>query len=1063
MKKQLHLVDGNSPVKSKPITPFSHPGWRKFSLVICSIFLMLISLNAAAQTKTVSGTVKDETGQTVPGVTVVVKGTSMGIVTNANGHYSLNVPNGSNTLVFSIVGYVKQEVRIDNQTVINIALAPDNKNLNEVVVIGYGVQNRRDVTGSVSTIKANDLNKTNAVSVDNLIQGKAAGVSVNTYTSQPGGDVNVTIRGALSPNGSNAPLYVIDGLPLTSQASESVPTPGGFRGNINRSPLAGINPDDIESVDILKDASATAIYGSAAANGVILITTKKGKDGATTVNYNGTHSLQRLKQYLQPLNATQFENAVNSYGEEYWKVNNKVAPYGSVNPTTVTPYSPYFTQAQIAAAGEGTNYIDYVLRNGHVDDQNISVTGGNANTKVFTSFNFFNQQGLIKNSGFKRYAGRINVDQKIGSNVNFSLGLSYSQVNNDNVPVGNSSDLDSPSLLQTALQFAPSIPLYNDKGLPSSSYYTRTPNPASYLAITNQTFTKRLLVTPNLQINILDGLKLNIAGGIDNNSSDNQFYIPVRANFNTVPYGDAERSLTKTNNYSTEAYLTYNKTVNKSRFSAVAGLGYYASNQNGFGLDAVGFSTDAFGVDNIGIANQKALSGFNSFKTARTKLSQFTRLNYTYNDKYILQVTGRFDGTSNFPQNHLFGFFPGISGGWLINQENFLKDVKWLSQLKLRGGFGTSGNESITAGNNYVYSLYKLTNDFGYLLGNQYYNSGFIQTQLGNPDLKWETDQQIDAAVDFGFFNNRISGSVDYFNRTAKNLLDFRVLPSENAITTQAFNVGSTRSKGVELTLRTENFVGKTFSWATTFTFATAKSYWVQRNPAVSLAPYVGAHDPIHAVYGWKADGLIRSAAEIPSYQTGAYVGNTKYVDANGDGKLDIGDVSFLANTDPKATFGLNNTFKFKDFDLNFFFYGSYGYLAFDGYQQFAQAGKLTRPGAPGNGDIHSLDIYTSFNPNGRYPGFAPDPAAANNPTGVNNYLAVQNGYFVRLKDVTLGYSLPKGLVASQKFIRSARIFIDMQNLFYITNTKGIDPEMSRNNNPYPVASTTAFGLSAQF
>lgn len=1048
-----------TPLKSQP------QRGRKIAKCLFLLFLTFASIMAFAQTKTITGTVKDEGGQTLPGVSVAVKGTTTGVVTDNNGRYSLTVPAGSNRLVFSYIGYVKQEVDVSNRSVINISLSPDAKSLNEVVVIGYGTQNKRDVTGAVSTIKSSDLDHTNAVSIDNLIQGKAAGVAVSTYTSQPGGDVSVTIRGALSPNGSNAPLYVIDGLPITSQPYESVTAVASFRGNINRSPLAGINPNDIASVDILKDASATAIYGSAAANGVILITTKKGKEGATTVNYSGTYSTQSLKSFLQPLNATQFETATNEFGREFYNFNNKIAPYGTTDPSTKTPYAPFFTPAQVAAAGTGTNYIKYALRNGYIDDQNLSISSGNANTKVFTSLNYLNQQGEIKNSSFARFAGRVNIDQKIGSAVNFSLGISYSQVNNNNVPVGQSGDVNSPSLLQSALRFPSSIPLYNAQGGLNTAYYVRDPNVQYYFNLTDQTFSKRIIITPNLQVNILDGLKFNLTGGIDNYNSNNQYYIPSTAFTATVTDGSGEavENFSKNNNYSTEAYLTYDKKINKSHFSAVAGVGYYETNDGGFGLNVLNFSTDAFGINNIGIASDKLNSSVYSYKDARTKLSQFTRVNYTYDDKYILQFTGRFDGTSNFPQSHQFGFFPGISGGWLINQENFLKGVKWLSQLKLRGGYGTSGNESITASNNYVYSLYALTTNYQYLVGSQLYNSGFVQTQLGNPDLKWETDQQIDAAVDFGIFNNRISGSFDYFQRTAKDLLDFRVLPSQNAFTRQAFNVGSTRSTGVELTLNTQNIVSKDFTWSSTFTFGTAKTFWVQRNPAVALAPYIGYNDPLHEVYGWQTAGLIRSASDIPSYQTGAFVGNVKYIDANGDGKLDINDVVKLGNTDPKGTFGFNNTVRYKNFDLNFFFYGSYGYLSFDGWQQFASAGGLTRIGAPGNAEIHVLDTYTSFNTNGIYQGLANDLSAAKNPTGTNNYLTEKNGYFVRLKNISLGYSLPSSMVGNGKLLKSARVFVEMQNLFYITNTTGIDPEMSRNNNPYPVVLTTAFGVNAQF
>jgi TonB-linked SusC/RagA family outer membrane protein len=1005
-----------------------------------------------------------ESGEGLPGVTVLQKGSTNGVSTNADGSFTLTVPEGS-VLIFSSVGFVSQEVAVTGAS-LSVALATDNKTLSDVVVVGYGTQNRRDVTGAVSTVKATDLNQTNAVSIDNLLQGKAAGLNISTNTAQPGGAVRINIRGAISPRGDNSPLYVIDGFPITTNATTANNSvTGNFRGTFERSPLDNINPNDIESIDILKDASATAIYGSAAANGVILITTKKGKEGKTTVNYSGTYSIQTPKAYLQPLNASQFRSSVNTYGAENYKFVNKLAPYG--NGTAPSPgYVPFFTEQQVADAGTGTDYIDYVLRQGRINDHNISLSTGNANTKVFTSLNYYDQKALLRNSAFTRFAGRVNLDQKIGSRVNFNLGLTYSQVNSDNVPTGQSQDIDSPSLLQTALQFAPDIPITDANGLPSRSYYARTPNPAGYFQITNQTFSKRFLATPNLQINVLDGLKINLTGGIDNTSTDRQFFVPVSANFSTVPQGNAQRGLTKLNNYSSEAFATYDKSFGSSRLAVVAGVGYYASSYNDFGLSVVGFSTDAFGVDNIGIAYNKGLSTVSSNRTSRTKLSQFTRLNYTLQDKYILQFTGRFDGASNFPQNNRFGFFPGLSAGWLLNEEHFLKDVSWLSQLKLRGGYGTSGNESITVNGTYGLSLYSLTNadnTYNYVIGNQLYNTGFVQTQLGNPELKWETDVTINAGVDFGFFNNRIGGSVDFFRRTAKDLLDFRILPASNAITTQAFNVGSTRSQGVELTLRTENIVSPDFSWSTLLTLGTAKTYWVERNPAVALPSYVGYNDPIRQVYGWKTDGLIRSAAEVPAYQPGAFVGNVKYVDLNGDGKLDINDVTALGNNDPTGTFGLNNTFKYKGFDLSVYIYGAFGNITFDGYQQFVQLGRLTRVGVPTNVEVHTLDSYTSFNTNGTYPGLANDPAAANNPSGLSDFRTVQNSYFARLRDINVGYSLPTSLLGPQKFVQSVRVFANINNLVYRTNIRGLDPEMERNNNPYPTALTTAFGLSAQF
>ncbi len=1032
-----------------------------FSYKILTNNLIVIGSKELLQQIKIAGTVTDEKGNPLPGVTVLVKGSTIGAVTDASGKYIMNNAPQVATLIFSFVGMEKQEIAANGRVLIDVVLHEAAINLNEVVVVGYGTQNKRTVTGSVSSVSEEDLKQVNATSLDNILQGKAAGLNISSYTAQPGGAVSVNIRGAISPYGDNSPLYVIDGMPITNNSStEYNSSANSFRGGFNRSPLDNINPNDIESVDVLKDASATAIYGSAAANGVILITTKRGKEGGITVDYNGTYSIQDMKKYLTPLNATQFENAVNNLSLEYAKFNQRVAPYG----TNTLSYTPYFTQTQVDAAGQGIDYLDYVLRHGVIIDQNISITGGTDRSKIYCSFNYFNQNGLIKQSDLKRYIGRLNFDQKIGKLITFSLGLTYSQINSNNQPTGQSTDTDSPSLLQDALQFAPTIPLYDANGNISKTYYQRIPSPLSFMMITNQNFSHRLLFTPKLSINIIDGLKLYVTAGIDNTGTDRQFYVPLAAGFATVPEGDAQRGYTKLNNYSLESYASYNKIFGINEITAVIGVGAYESNYNDFGLDAQGFGTDVFGVNNIGIASDKLLSSMYSTKTARTKLSQFTRLNYTLLKRYILQITGRFDGSSNFPSINKYGFFPGVSIGWLLKDESFLKNVKALSQLKLRAGYGTSGNESITINGNYALTLYSASNQYNYLIGNTFYNSGFLQSQLGNPNLKWETDITFNAGLDFGFLNNRLTGSFDYFRRKASDLLDFQTLPASNAINNIAANVGSTRSTGFEVALQSENIKSGKFSWTTSLTFSTFKAYWVTRNPQVSFPSYVGIHDQIHAVYGWKTDGLIRSAADIPIYQSKAFVGNIKYVDFNGDGKLDEKDVVNLGSTDPKATFGMNNKFKFGNIDLNIYLYGALGNITWDAYQQFASgAGKIVRPGAPGNADVHALDIYTAGNTDATYPGFASDLAASNNPTGTNDFQAIKNSFFTRVKSIDLGYSLHDLLMGKQKLFRSARVFIDLSNLFYLTNIRGFDPEMERNNNPYPTALTTAFGISAEF
>ncbi|OAV45290.1 TonB-dependent receptor [Lewinella sp. 4G2] len=1028
----------------------------KISLLVV---LLLTVGQLSAQSTLRTGSIQDQEGTPLIGASILLEGTSTGAITDLDGNFSITA-SPDDVLLISYTGYATQRITVGSSTNLPIVLETDSEMLEEIVVIGYGVQQKRDVTGAVSAIKSDDLDKTNAVTIDNMLQGKAAGLNITAPTAQPGGALSINIRGAISPNGDNSPLYVIDGLPISNNSStEFNSTTGNFRGGFARSPLANINPNDIESIDVLKDASATAIYGSAAANGVILITTKKGSEGRTSINYSGTYSLQTPKDFIQPLNAQQFRENANLFAEEQYRFNNGIAPYGTG--TDISGFTPFFTEEQLANVPESTDYLGLLLRNGTISDHNISVTAGTSKTKLFTSFNFYDQAALLKGSNFSRLSGRINLDQSFGERVTFSLGATYNVVKADNVATGQVGDIDSPSLLQSALQFAPDVPARTETGGFSSGYYTRTPNPLSFLEITNQNNSTRLLLTPKLKVEVTDWLDFNLTGGIDNTATERRFFVPVSAGFPTVPQGNGQLGNTKLNNYSTEGYLSFRKQFTDSRISAIVGAGFYRNTFTDFFLNAVGFSTDAFGLDNVGIAFNREQSSVGSNRTARNKLSQFNRINYTLKEKYIFQFTGRVDATSNFPEENAYGFFPGVSAGWLINEESFMDNLKWLNRLKLRAGYGTSGNESITANNNYASSLYSLTGAYRYLIGGQLFNTGFVQSQIGNPELKWETNVTINLGLDFSLFKGqRITGSLDYFRRTANDLLDFRVLPSSNAITLQAFNVGSTRSTGVEMTLRTQNVVSEKFNWSTLLTLGTARSTWVTRNPAVELEPYVKVDDPIRAQYGWRTNGLIRVGDEIPDHQPNAVPGNIRYVDLNDDGVLDINDVDYIGNYDPKGTFGLSNNLSYGNFDVSINIYGAYGQLTGDAFQSFVEPFTLTRAGAPTNVEVNTLNIFTSFNPEGIYPGFAVDVAAANNPSGANDYRFVENSYFARLKDINIGYQIPTQGI---KAIQSARVFLNFNNLGFLTNIEGYDPEMERNNNPYPTALTTAFGVNLSF
>jgi TonB-dependent starch-binding outer membrane protein SusC len=1011
------------------------------------------------------------------GVTVTVKGTQAGTVTDLNGNYSIKaLP--ADTLVFSYLEYEKVYEVVGNREVIDVEMVPDIKTLSEVVVIGYGTVRKIDLTGSVTSVKTNDLPITATTSIDNLLQGRAAGLNLTSRTAQPGGGLSVNIRGDISPNGDNSPLYVIDGVPITDNRNAEPALNDdvlGYYGGIDRSALNTINPSDIESVDILKDASAAAIYGSDAANGVILITTKKGKEGKTHVEYRGSYTIQTPKKYFDLLDATQFRQQVNRMRYETWLFNNDAAPYGSVDPATIIPEFTYpFTQQQIDEAGTGTDWLDVVIRNGNVQEHNLSLTGGNQNTKVFTSFNYYSNKAILDKSDLKRYTGRINLDQKLGKRINTSMNLTFSQINSNNAATGsNDGGVEKYNMLQAAYSFAPDREIYDSLGNFTYSYDGQVTNPAAFLIIDDKLRTNRFSIIPKIDAKIMDNLSLIATGGMDRQTAVREYYLPVRAQRSNVTNGMAQLGNNRIDNYSAESYLNYSREFANSNLTVVAGVGYYKSLNDGFSLVGRGFFTDALGYNNVSIASEKLQNTISSYKSERTKISQFFRINYSLNDKYLVTFVGRRDGSDYFAPNKKYGFFPGISAAWKLNKEDFLSNTASVSELKLRAGYGTAGNMSVLGLNSM--KIYNPGAQF--TIGETPY-TGVLLAQEDNPNLSWETDVTINVGLDFGFLSNRFTGSIDYFDKTAKDLLDYKYVPVENIIRRRADNIGSTRSTGFEVMVRSNNIVTSKFKWSTDLSVAKYKVFWVERNPDEVLPSYVGKNDEIHAIYGWETDGLIKSDADRPSYQPDAYLGTIRYVDQNGDGILDENDVVQIGNTDPKWSIGFGNTLTIGNFDLNFYFYG---YLKRASLMGYRPGGGNSTTGStqysisvdpPGNVQTSILDVWTSDNLDGIYPGVAPDLYAAGNPT-LNTHLPSSNQFynvkddfylrdasFLRLKNVTLGYTLPfKNILNS---VHSVRFYLDLQNVVVLTKYEGFDPEYS-DLNPYPQAFSTTFGVNVNF
>jgi TonB-dependent starch-binding outer membrane protein SusC len=1011
-----------------------------------------------AQQKTITGRITDADNHPLAGVTVTIKNQNRATTTGSDGSFSISATAGE-VLVITSIGFEKREERVGSGGSVNVSLQTLTASLGDVVVVGYGTQRKKEITGSTVSIKAEDLPKTANTSINNLLQGQAAGLNVDQRTAQPGGGLNINIRG------QGYPLYVIDGVPLfDNQAAEPAITSGGssneigFSGGIDRDPLENLNPADIESIEILKDASATAIYGSAAANGVILITTKRGKGNNTvTTEYQGGYTIQSPKAYYNLLDAKDFETQQNRLAYDQYLYNNNLAPYGTG--TGGPGYVPVFTPSQIDAAGTGTNWLKLLMRDGAVDQHNLSISGGSERTKIFASFNYYNNKAILKNSDFVRYTGRINIDQRIADWAKLSVDLTLSQINSNNASTGAGGQGEKYNSLQAAYAYSPTVGVYDSSGNFEHTLNTEIMNPAAFLIIQDKLQTGRIFAAPNLEINILHNLKVNFVGGIDKTSANRQFFMPSTAQNFLYPGGLAQLSTQSVQNYSAEGYATYSKNIGDHTFSLVGGGGYYKSFNANTSMQGVGFFTNALGANDIGLGTNIAQNYEQSFRSLDlVKVSQFLRLNYAYKSKYILTINTRRDGSSDFAVNKKYGLFGGASGAWRISQESFLSGSKVVSDLKLRVGYGTVGDD---AGLNAL-SLYS-TNGGSFLIGSGnaavFYPSVSV-SQLANPNLTWETLRSSNIGVDYGFFQGRISGSIDVFRNDRIHLLNSVPLPANNAVSYLNVNIGSQRSQGVEFSINTQNVRGKHFRWETSFNIANYANRWLSRNPYVELQPYQHSSDRTDAVYGWKTAGIIQNAGETPSYMPLAKVGNLIYQDVNGDKTLDENDVVHLGNTAPKWNIGLNNRFSYDGFDLSVYMYGKLGmYLQSDyAAQGFYAAGRISSSSAQNT--VQGIkNVWSASNPTGTYPGVAQNPYDGYNPTATNDFF-YQHVNYLRLSNIMLGYTLH-----TRKVIQSARLYAGVQNLALWTNYKGYDPELvaQGTTNPYPQAVSTTIGIDVTF
>lgn len=993
--------------------------------------------------KKINGLVSDEKGEPIIGASILIKGSKQGTITDANGRFSIDV-NENSTLLISYIGYKTTEYIVGQQKNILIKIEKNTKELDEVVVVAYGTMKKSDVNAAIVSIKPVDLEINTSSSITQTLAGRAAGLTVLGGSAQPGGGQEVLVRGAASVGAGNEPLYVLDGFPVSNANID--PGSGTRYSQGDRNFLNTLNPNDIASIEILKDASATSIYGSRGCNGVILITTKRGSNGFK-VDYSGNYSVQSIAKRPIMMNASEFMTKTNSFLYEEYLMRFKAFPYGTRAVNTLPAFRPKYSQDEIASAGSGTDWYGLITQQGLINQQNVSISKGSEDSKVLFSMNYFDQQGVIKTSGLRRLSGRLNVDQKLKKWLDFSISLTGSVLDNTNAALGGGENENS-GIIQSALQYSPLIePVRDANGEylvnPSQAL---TPNPLSFLDITDNTSEKRWLTNAFFNIRFDKYASLKLTAGMDDNRALRNLYLPKTFMYGKGQNGFASIVGNSKTDYLTEATFSYMRDIAQDHsLSAVLGYSFQQFNLQGNSANTYDFFTDALLYNQLSAGS--GIPIVNSYKAQSVIASYFGRMQYSFRDKYLFTFTARLDGSDKFGKNYKYGFFPSGAFAWKVTKEPFMQEQKIVSDLKLRLSLGQTGNSNI--GNN-AYEFYAANNRNYYFGGNL--NTGVGLIQLPNPDLKWETTTEVNFGIDFGFFKNRISGSLELFYKQISDLLSVMPLSSNAIIPNVPANIGISESKGLEITLNSYNLTGE-LKWNSNFTLTSYRDKWLERNPNFILQPFEKENDPIRAVYGFIPEGIMQPGEVLPAMPQ-LMPGQMKIQDVNGDGKIDNKDMVLLGTNAPKFTLGLNNSFKYKNFDLSFFLYSSIGRLGFSSMNFKHGTGYEILSIKTGNNFLSEVqNSWSSTNTTSTM------PSGFRNPYLLDGQYAHEDATYVRLRNLTLGYNF-KGKLIKSNNINNCRLYVDAQNLWTSTNFSGLDPEIDNNSAPYPIQRTFSIGLN---
>lgn len=982
---------------------------------LCFVFVMLVVQCAFAQDRTITGTVTDNKQEPLIGVNVVVKGNiSVGAITDLDGKYSLSVPEGKATLVFSYIGYVTQEVSVGSRNTVDVVLVDDAQALDEVVVVGYGVVKKRDLVGSIASVKSQDITAVPTSNVLESMQGKIAGLDMTRSSGQPGSSFNFTIRGNRSLTASNAPLILVDGIAYGTDID--------------------INPNDVESIEVLKDASTTAIYGSRGANGVILVTTKKGKEGKAKIDFNA---------YWGPSFSTNLPKVNNT--EQYVAMRREaMRAVGQWNSPADDGVIWDAVALERIKNSVNTDWYDLIMDDATTQNYQVSISGGTDATKVSFSLDYFDETGILIGDDFDRFNGRINVSQRIMKGMEAGASALFTTSTRNAAP---------NNVFHAAQTKEPYGVPFNEDG--SLNKYPFTGSGATDINMlfnqdknnyVDETKSNRFFGTLFLNWEIIKGLQFRTNFGYDSQNSRNGHFEGVNSTFVESNKGLAKVSKNETHStaWTWENTLTYTKDFDIHSLTAMVGHSMSKSSSEDTYAEGKGLSFEQSLFHNLdGTQQDYALS---STLTESSMLSYFARLNYKLLDKYLLTATLRADGSSVLAKGNRWGYFPSVAVAWRMKDEHFLSSVDEISDLKLRLSYGLSGNSAVspyqTTG-----GLSKTIYEFGTVPA-----YGYRPYSMANLELQWEKTRVLNFGVDFGLFNNRVYATIDAYKTWTSDLLLPMILPGHTGFTEVISNVGKTETRGIDLSINTVNFDTKDFKWTTDLTFSANKEEITALNTNqndVGSGWFIGS--PTKVFYDYEKIGIWQTSEAAEAAKYGQEPGDIKVRDQNNDGAIDANnDRKVLGQQTPKWTAGLNNRFEYKGWELSFFLYARIGHLI-----QNEAAANFNPSGW--NNSI-ACDYWTPENPTNAYP----RPNFNKNESMLyKSTLAYCKGDFLKIKDITFGYSFPKQMI-SKLNMSKLRIYTTLKNFFTFSAVDDYDPERGGSNS-YPMTKQVVFGINVSF